>query len=63
MLGKGYGKVWVEWDVNTKRDPSEKYYLHAQTNFKMHVETFCPLKLTYIEGQDTSSPYSVIQNF
>ena len=40
---QGYGKDWVELDVNTKRDPPEKYNLHAQTNLKMHVEVFYPL--------------------
>ena len=40
---QGYGKDEVELDVNTKRDPPEKYNLHAQTNLKMHGEVFYPL--------------------
>ena len=40
---QGYGKDWVKLDVNTKRDPPEKYNLHAQTNLKMHVEVFYTL--------------------
>ena len=46
MLGKGYRKDRVELDVNTKRDPPQKYHLHAQTNFKMHVNTFIHFKIT-----------------
>lgn len=50
MFGKDNRKDRVELDVNTKRNPPEKYYLNAQTNLKMHVEAFYPLKITYREN-------------
>ena len=36
--------------MSTLREPPQKYHLHAQTNFKMHVNAFIHFKITQREN-------------